>query len=245
MPLPASYLGGVVPLPLKGVFASMEGGKNSASEKSLTPLSVALSCLLKQQWVNPVGILAGNFISTGLTGATKQPNNSTVTSTRSGNTDWDGATYGATGLPDFPRNVVVTVTHASSIVAADGTISGIDQYGRTITETWSVTATGTSKTYVSKTAFYRVDSITIHSASDASANTLKLGMGSVLGLAFPCPLPNFIQELVGTTIPTAGVIVAGSSSANADKRGTYLPNTIPDGAHTYNVWYVCDDPSLY
>lgn len=248
MPLTGKQMGGRIPLPIIGTLPVGTGVGPQSLDKNLLPGNtgsavgpgVPLSCLVKQVWVNPVGITAGDYISTGIAG----PNNTTTTSNRVGNAAvWNG-TYGGTGLPDFPRNAVVTVTHGSSIVAVNGVITGIDMYGRTITETWSVTATGTSKTYVTKTAFYRIDQITIIAVSDATADTVKLGLGSVLGLAYPVPLPAFVNEMVGTTVPTAGVIVAKSAAGNADTRGTYLPNTIPDAAHTYNLWYISDDPSL-
>jgi hypothetical protein len=155
------------------------------------------------------------------------------------------------------RNVVVTVTHGSSIVAENGVITGIDVYGVRRSETWNVTATGTSKTYVSKTAFKQVLSITITAASDASADTNTFGDGDLLGLDVILPVAlgltgTSLKEVVAAALVTTGVMVAGgiaisaagviSITANADPRGTYAPATIPNGATTYDLWYISDIP---
>lgn len=251
MPLVNAQTGGRIPAPVTVTFPKYTGtlgqpargfepgaaGANPAPGKQI-------SLLMKDSWTDPATASISAYISTGLTGAGEMPNANTITVSRTGalSAEWDG-TLGATGKPDFPRNVVVTVTHGSSIVACNGVITGIDVYGRTITETWSVTATGTTKTYTGVTAFYRVDQITVISASDAEANTLKLGTGAVLGLSMPNPIASAVKETSAGSVVTNGTFVAASTSANADKRGTYAPNSAPNGSTDYAVWYVCDDPT--
>lgn len=250
MTLTATQLGGRIPLPVRGSFPRFTGvlGSPARGFEPGVPAAapgVALSLLIKDSWTNPVAAATTSFISTGLTGASQMPNNSTITCSRltgSLTAEWDG-TYGTTGKPDFARNFVVTVTHGSAVVVCNGVVTGIDRYGRAITETWNVTAGGTSKTYTSVTSFYRVDQITVISASAAEANTLKLGIGQVFGLALPNPIPGVVKEYVNTSIVTNGTFVAASTSANADKRGTYSPNTAPDAANDYTVWYICDEPT--
>jgi len=61
-----------------------------------------------------------------------------------------------------------------------------------------------------------------------------------------------LKEVVAAALVVTGVFVAGgitisaagviSITANADPRGTYAPATIPNGATTYDVWYISDIP---
>lgn len=141
-----------------------------------------------------------------------------------------------------PRNVVITVTHSSSIIAMSGTITGTDIYGRTVTEAWAVTATGTSKTFTGKVAFKTVTSITEVVGADASSNTIVAGDGKVLGLSFKAAVPIIVAETEDGAAPTAGVLVAASTTANTDYRGTYTPNSTLDGTQEFVVYYICDDP---
>lgn len=148
------------------------------------------------------------------------------------------------GVMDVARNVVIVVTHATAVVAMSGTITGTDEYGKTITEAWSVTATGTTKTFTGKKAFKTVTQITETVAADASANTIVAGSGVVLGLPFRAVSVVPVGEMVDGALATAGVIVAGAgSSATADWRGTYTPNSAPDGARDYEVFVLVDDPT--
>ena len=151
---------------------------------------------------------------------------------------------GGVATLDVPRNVVITVTHSSSVVAMSGTITGTDEYGHTITEAWAVTATGTSKTFTGKKAFKTVTGITEVVAGDASANTIIAGNGKVLGLPFKAAVPAIITETEDGAVPTAGVLVAASTAATADARGTYTPNSALNGALDFVVYYLCEDISL-
>src|SRR5438309_1278968 len=129
----------------------------------------------------PVNTAVAAKVANGILTAIAGPNTATITPALNGSLASGGI---ATLIPLYGpwtggRNVVVTVTHATSIVAENGVITGIDIYGRQIVENWSVTATGTSKTYVTKKCFKYVTSVTITSASDASANTNTVGDGGI------------------------------------------------------------------
>jgi hypothetical protein len=200
--------------------------------------SIPTVSILRQDWLTaPVAASTTAYLSAGVAG----PNTTTSTV---GRASFDGA-LGTAGAPDYARNVVVTVTHATSVVALSGIISGVDVYGRPITETWSVTATGTTKTYTGAKAFGRVDSITITAAADASADTVKLGTGAVLGLKYPCVVSKLLAEIDSGSIVTNGTIVggAGQGTAAQDARGTYAPNGAPNGTKTYSIWYMSDVPT--
>lgn len=140
------------------------------------------------------------------------------------------------------RNVVITVTHGSSVVAMSGTITGTDRYGKILTEAWSVTAGTTSKTFTGKKAFWTVTSITETVAADASTNTIVSGTGDVLGLSAPLSVASAIKELAAGSIVTNGTFVAASTAATDDPHGTYAPNSVPNGSNDYDVWYISDYP---
>jgi len=143
---------------------------------------------------------------------------------------------------DVARNVVVTVTHASSVVAMSGVITGTDVYGKAQTEDWSVTATGTSKTFTGKKGFKTVSGITEVVAADASDNTIKAGTGKVFGLRNKASVASLIKEVAGGSVVTNGTLAAASAVATDDPRGTYAPNGTPDGSADYVLYYIVDDP---
>lgn len=150
-------------------------------------------------------------------------------------------TSGGVATFDFSRNVVITVTHASSIVAMSGVISGYDQYGTLITEAWAVTATGTSKTFTGKKAFLTVISISEVTAADASGNSIISGSGTVFGLGHYSLVASPLKEVAVGAVVTTGTMVAMSAATTDDARGTYSPATAPDGTKTYLVIYLTAD----
>ena len=197
----------------------------------------------------PVAAAAANDILTTTAG----PNTATISPALNGTLVSGGI---ATLIPLYgpytgSRNVVVTVTHATSIVAVSGTITGIDVYGRVMAESWSVTATGTSKTYTTKKCFKYVTAVTITAAGDASADSITVGDGVVFGLDVRCSVAAGDFEVVDATVVTTGTFVAydpvnsGLSTAfSADMRGTYAPSAAPNGTHVYDVWIQADDPEF-
>lgn len=209
------------------------GNIPKGGEPSLTP-KPALASLFKLTLTDPiVGDLDG-WVTTFA-----GPDTATLTKLKAG---FNGA-LGVTGVPDYPRNVVITVTHGSSVVAESGTITGIDLYGTALTEAWSVTAGTTSKTFTGKKAFARVDSVTITTVADGSANSNIIGTGNVFGLPFKCSSVQPIGEMQDGAVPTAGTIVAAGTASTADMRGTYSPNAAPDGSKDYVVYFLSDDPT--
>lgn len=187
--------------------------------------------LVTEKFVD-VSTIAATGISVGHAG----PNTTTSNMTIGGSLASGGV---ATLTP--ARAVTVTVTHATSIVAASGIVTGYDQFGNLVSEAWSVTATGTSKTSTTKKVFKKVTQITETAASDASANTHSAGDSAVIGLGYRAINQKLIAELQDTAVPgTAGTLVAGSSAATTDWRGTYTPNAVPDGAKDYTITYEYD-----
>lgn len=223
MPLPTTALGGRVQSPLRvsNVVAQV---------RSKSPAAPVVATILKDSWTDVAAGSTTAFLAAGTAG----PNTTTTTVTT-----FDGAL--STGVIPVGRNVVVTVAHASSVVAMSGTITGKDRYGRVITEAWSVTAGTTSKTFTGSVSFKEITSITLVAAGNATANTVTFGTGNKLGLSFPAAAPRIIAETEDGATPTAGVLVAASSVAGNDRRGTYTPNSTPNGAKDFVVWYLVED----
>lgn len=148
------------------------------------------------------------------------------------------------GVADYARNVVITVTHASAVVAMSGVIYGTDINGNSISEAWSVTAGGTSKVFTGAKAFKTVTRITETVAANASTNTIVAGTGNVLGLDLPAAVGGVnaaVKEVAAGAIVATGTLVAASEAAAADRNGTYLPATVPNGNNDYTVFYLADD----
>jgi len=153
-----------------------------------------------------------------------------------------GATASVWAL-DVPRNISVNVTHSSAIVAMTVVVSGYDVYGQAMAESFSVTATGTTKTVAGKKAFAYVSSIAITAAADASANTLNVGMGDVLGLPYKLTSTTDCVRVFfnGTIDDSATVVAAVTTTATAttgDVRGTVDPNSACDGSEVVAWLYV-------
>jgi len=190
----------------------------------------------------PVIAVADAFIKAA-TGA-ELPNNATKTYTfpASAVSPTDG-TYNS-GVADVGRNVVVNVTHATSIVALTVTVTGTDVWGKTMSELFTITATGTTKTVNGKKAFKTITSIAITSAGDSTTDTANVGFGDVLGASYRVRPGAFIQGTFnGTKEATQGTFVEADATTPAttstgDVRGTYDPNGTLDGAKRVVLIYV-------
>lgn len=135
------------------------------------------------------------------------------------------------------RNVIAAWTGTAVI-----TITGKDIYGNTVVEK---SASGTSLT--GKKAFKTVTSISV----SADVTGLTVGTGNVLG--FPVRVPSaghILKELEDGGAATAGTVVAGltldteSTATTADIRGTYVPNSTPDGSKAFALICSLNDPSF-
>lgn len=157
--------------------------------------------------------------------------------------------HGGTALVwplDVPRNLAVTATHATAVVALTVKIYGYDQYRRPMTETLAIAATGTSQTATGAKAFGYVSSIAITAAADATGNTVNIGIGAKLGLPYRLErkehlLAAFLggaQELVNVA-SNATVVPADATdatSATSDVRGTVSFNGTLNASNEALVW---------
>ena len=141
---------------------------------------------------------------------------------------------------DTPRNVTLQVTHNSSIVALSVTVTGYDEYRARMTETFSITATGTDKSAAGKKAFAYIYSIAVTSAGNATTNTLNLGFGDVLGLPFyleekPDLLSTWFDNAVDSATVVAGVTTTATATTG-DVRGTITCAGTLNGAKKVKAW---------
>ena len=190
------------------------------------------SVILKKTWTNVSTIDADGLVTT-VAGADTATAALTL-----------GGALCASGVGTFtpPRGITVTVTHGSSVVAQTFDFIGTDEYGKTISETVTITATGTSKTATTAQAFKTITSATQTAAADASANSITVGDSKVLGFSFKCSSVNAQSEELNGASAASGSLIAASASAGADARGTYTPNGTPNGTNDWSVWYISDDP---
>ena len=160
----------------------------------------------------------------------------------------DGANL--TGILDFPRNITCLTTHGSSIVAMTVLITGLDEFGETMTETITIAATGTSEVDVGLKAFKSLTTIAITAVADAEANTLNMGFGDVLGLPYKLEgeFDVLAQYADTTEEKLASVWVAADATDPAtdttgDVRGTVVPDTTLNGTVNFIVWMKVADPA--
>lgn len=185
-----------------------------------------LAHIVKQTWIDPSTIDVDKFVDDQL-----GPDSATTAD----------LALTATLTNDFARNAVVTVTHSSSIVAMDIVVHGLDVHGNVISEEFEITATGTTKTVTGVKAFKSITQVEATVAADASANTVNIGDGKVLGLDVICDCASLIKEFEDTTLRTNGVVVNGAATP-ADRLGTYTPNSTLNGALDFTVWYLSSLP---
>jgi len=158
----------------------------------------------------------------------------------------DGARVtGGVATLDVPRNVTLTgaTTDHSAVTA---TITGTDVYGNAMVETM---ACPNNSTVSGKKAFKTVTTVAVDGA--IATNGISVGFGDVLGL--PVYLGQtglMLADLEDGAAVTDGTFVAGlatgtaSTATTADVRGTYDPNSAADGAKTFTLYTIVNDPTF-
>ena len=193
--------------------------------------------------------------------STEMPNASTKTWTTAddGASPIDLATYRPTvstiqvaganvsvWVMDVPRNVTTGNADAGTTAALTITVTGYDEYYEAMSEVISSPATATSVVADGLKAFKYVKSIAVYSAADATANTLDVGFGDVLGLPVRCDLKGDFIVYVDGAIDAATKVVADSATATTttgDVRGTWNSSSALDSTKKYSVWINIADRS--
>ena len=141
---------------------------------------------------------------------------------------------------DVPRNIQAVAQAASSSDAVLN-IVGTDLYGNTITE--SLTLNNNTVVQTAQ-AFKTVTSITPAGGAGKGATALIIGTGNKLGL--PVKLnkrSDLLQAWHGSTLDGGGLtVVVGSTSTNADDRGTIAFSNALGGSEIV-VWMKVDPTS--
>lgn len=146
---------------------------------------------------------------------------------------------GKTALAAYPRNVTFTTAGGTASDApATATIVGTDIDGNALSETVTLAQTATIANGVK--AFKTITSITF-AAGDGTDATIAVGFGNVFGLPSKVQARAggvaVIKEIQDGTTPTAGTYV---SAATSPPYGTWTPNSAPDAAKDYAVYYERD-----
>jgi len=138
------------------------------------------------------------------------------------------------GAADAPRNVVAAWTGTAVL-----TVTGTDEYGNVVRES---SASGT--TFAGKKAFKTVTAVSV----SADVTALTVGTGTVLGLpVYLADASDVLKEIMDDVAATAGTLAAGilttPSATTGDVRGTYAPNSAPNGSRKYELIAALRDPS--
>lgn len=176
--------------------------------------------------------------------STELPDTETVTYAfpeDGGTSPVDGANQ--SGVLDVPRNMMMLISHASSIVDMTVLMTGKDEYDEDMSELFTVSGGGTAIFFVGNKAFKKVTSIAFTSAANAEANTISLGFGHWLGLPLNLEGTHDVlafyadnNEESGAAHFPAGDPSVATPSTN-DVRGLAHPETtVPNGAIHYWLW---------
>ena len=138
------------------------------------------------------------------------------------------------GSADVPRNVVAAWTGTAVL-----TVTGTDEYGNVVRES---SASGVA--FTGKKAFKTVTAVSV----SADVTALTVGTGTVLGLpVFLADAGDVVKEIMDGATATAGTLAAGvlttPSATTGDVRGTYSPNSAPNGSRNYELIAALRDPS--
>lgn len=148
--------------------------------------------------------------------------------------------------PDYPRNVLFSMTGSAAGMAGTVTVVGVDQFGSAITETISYGTASNGGTSAGTKVFGRVNSATMQFGTAVGNGTPKLGLVNGTSSVGTCyfGLPVKIQ---GTADIRFASIVAGtgpvsfnggsvSSYIGTAMSSIYLGGYSQTGSETINIW---------
>ncbi len=154
-------------------------------------------------------------------------------------TDTSFVAGGVAAILAYPRNVYVVTGAGGTPTEGHGSvvITGTDIQGAALTETISGLDAGGGGTYVGVKAFKTITSA-VWAAGTGTGATQSLGFGDKFGLPWPVKhrnaKPALVREIMdGAPAATAGTLADQTTSP---PYGTWLPNTIADGAHDYVLY---------
>jgi hypothetical protein len=170
------------------------------------------------------------------------------TATATGGTTFTLATTAAlvatagTATFDVPRNIVVTATDGGTTATGiTFTFTGTDEYGATLVETMTgPSATAAGSTSAGTKTF---KTVTAASVDGATARTIDIGSGNVLGSPVKIASKDAVIALGVDGLPVSPTIVTGlatgttANATNADVRGTVTMATSvkPNASRKYTL----------
>jgi hypothetical protein len=83
-----------------------------------------------------------------------------------------------TVLPDYPRNIQFSITGTGVGMQGTAIINGVNQFGKSITETYSFGSSDTGGAVVGTQIFAQITSGTFYYGTAVGAGTLRLGFGT-------------------------------------------------------------------
>lgn len=156
--------------------------------------------------------------------------------------DLNGVVGGAEMVP--PRNPTVTSSNHADVNAVAVVFVGKirDATGKLVAQSVTVNVTDNGNTTdVGAKALSIVEQVTIP-AMAGTGGALQLGFGNVVGLKkkvrSAAGLPVVAQQITDGALVTNGTFVA---AATATPHGTWSPNTAPNAAHDYAIFYAIDN----
>lgn len=141
-----------------------------------------------------------------------------------------------TKQPDYARNITLTPTGTTaSVQVGTAVVSGLNIFGKAITENFAISAGQSTATTGSK-AFASLSSVSFPAASQTGA-TLSIGVGTKLGV-LRC-MKNAgdydFSEYGGVYETTRGTIAA---NATVIESNTFTPTGTMDQAHDIDLFYI-------
>lgn len=198
----------------------------SASSSQGVPLASLVSYS-----VVPLALLANNFRAAAAIAGAGSVTIAAGTSLTSGTINDNGTTRTVIVM-DVPRNL--RFTSSANDTGITFTVTGFDVYGAPMTET----ITGANGIASGRKAFKYVLAVT---ASGASAGTVAIGTGDVLGLPFRVNDASYVVSVkwAATLAADAGTFVAAdtatATATTGDVRGTYIPSSASNASRRLTI----------
>ena len=149
------------------------------------------------------------------------------------------ATFSPTIMGRYGRNVTVV---ASGAATSNVTVNGYDYLGQAMKESFTLNG---ATPVVGKKAFADIVNV---SFGNTAGTTINVGTGNLLGVPYKVLGTAIYGELTSDATPTAGALVPGVATqtlTSGDPRGTYAPNTVPNGTATYRFTCTMDRNQLH
>lgn len=140
------------------------------------------------------------------------------------------------GQPDYPRNITITPTgNTSNIAAGTAVVSGINMYGKSVSENFAITSSQSTAT-TGSTAFKTITSISFPQASGTFAS-FEAGVGTKLGVRHCLDHAGeyLSSEYGGVYETTRGTMAINASVVELN---TFIPNGSMNGAQRIDLFYV-------